>query len=265
MAGGQDIVSRYEAKYVIPRALVPEIRDFVAPFCRPDPNTRGFPPEYVITTLQMDTPTYSLHYAKEWELDNRFKLRVRTYGEIGSAPVFAEIKAKYENTIVKVRVKIPFAAWGRDLVYGTHIPDFLDNEKQEIDFLRFRKAVKETGAVPAALVRYVRESYIGTVDAYARITFDRRLEYQPTDSWTDYGRSGVWRSMDSSAAQGFGLPYSGVILEVKTLSYVPAWAQDLVERFSLQRTGNCKYSTAIWREGEFAGWPGPRAPGQELW
>ena len=61
MAAQSDTVSRYESKYVIPRSLVGPIRDFIRPFCEPDPHTRGTPPEYVITTLQLETPNYALH------------------------------------------------------------------------------------------------------------------------------------------------------------------------------------------------------------
>ena len=255
MAAQSDTVSRYESKYVIPRSLVGPIRDFIRPFCEPDPHTRGTPPEYVITTLQLETPNYALHFAKENEMDARFKLRVRTYGEIGSAPVFAEIKAKYERTIVKARACVPFEAWTEALVYGTRVPRVFRNVRQEIDFLTFRRVVWETGARPETLVRYTRESYIGTVDDYVRVTFDRRLQYQRTDSWTDFGRGGVWRGMDSTTAQGFGLPYSGVVLAIKTYNTVPAWTIELVKRFDLSRSGNCKYSTAVWREGAFTGYP----------
>jgi len=251
----RDLVTRYEAKYIIPRSLVPSIRAFIQPFCAPDPYTHGDPPEYTITTLQLDTPGYALHYAKEFEAIRRFKLRVRTYGEIGSAPVFAEVKAKLEETIVKTRAAIPFCEWGEDLIFGVRVPDLFKNERQQIDFLQFKRLVWELGAKPVVLVRYIRESYVGTVDRYARVTFDRKLQYQITNSWTDFGRSGVWHGMDSTVAQGFGLPYSGVVLEVKTLSYMPVWVMDLVERFQLKKSGNCKYSTALWREGVFCKYP----------
>ena len=264
MGAHGDIVSRYEAKYVIPRGLVAQVRDFVRPFCKPDPNTKGNPPEYVITTLQLDNPQMSLHYAKEMERDARFKLRVRTYGEIGSTPVFAEIKAKFERTIVKTRAMIPFDAWTPDLIYGTRVPDIFKNEKQRLDFLQFKRVVWQTLSRPAALVRYTRESYIGTVDGYARITFDRKLQYQMTSSWNDFGRSGVWRSMDSATAQGFHLPYSGTILEVKTINHVPEWSQELVQRFDLRMMGNCKYSTAIWRDGAFGRYPATNVAQQEI-
>lgn len=251
----RDLVTRYEAKYIIPRSLIPEIRAFIRPFCAPDPHASGTPPEYTITTLQLDTPDYALHYAKEREAIRRFKLRVRTYGEIGSAAVFAEVKAKLEQTIVKTRVAIPFKAWSKELVFGVRLPDVFKNKRQEIDFLQFKRLAWELGAKPVLLVRYVRESYTGAVDRYARVTFDRKLQYQMTDSWTDFGRSGLWRGMDSAEAQGFGLGYSGVVLEVKTLSHMPVWVIDLVERFQLRKVGNCKYSTALWREGFFQGYP----------
>lgn len=259
----RDQVARYEAKYVIPPRLVPEMREFIRPFTVRDPYAHGDPPEYTITTLQLDDPYYSLHYAKEWEAVTRFKLRVRTYGEPGSSPVFTEIKSKLEQTIVKARVAIPFELWNRELLHGVRLPDCFKNERQEVDFLRFKRLVLELGARPEVLVRYIRESYVGTVDHYARVTFDRKLQYQMTDSWTDFGRSGIWRGMDSSEAQGFGLPYSGVVLEVKTLSHTPVWVMDMVERFELKQTGNCKFSTAIWREGIFRGWPATNAETEE--
>ena len=259
----RDLVTRYEAKYIIPRERVAEIREFIKPFCRADPYTSGDPPEYTITTLQLDDPYYSLHYAKEREAVTRFKLRARTYGEIGSAPVFAEIKAKLEETIVKTRVAIPFDRWSKETVFGVRLPDCFKSERQEVDFLQFKRLVWEIGARPEVLVRYIRESYVGTVDRYARVTFDRKLQYQVTDSWTDFGRSGLWRGMDSTEAQGFGLPYSGTVLEVKALSYTPVWIMDLVERFQLRRSGNCKFSTAIWREGFFRGYPATNTETEE--
>lgn len=260
MFGGQrqaqrDLVTRYESKYIIPRSLIPQIRKFIEPFCMPDPYGHGAIPEYTITTLQLDDPYYSLHEAKVREALTRFKLRVRTYGAIGSAPVFAEVKAKLEQTIVKSRAAIPFNLWSKELLFDVKVPPCFKSVRQEVDFLQFKRLVWELGARPVLLVRYRRESYVGVVDQYARVTFDHKLEYQMTNSWTDFGRSGEWRKMDSTEAQGFGLSYSGVVLEVKTLSHTPVWVMDLVQRFQLRKSGNCKYSTALWREGLFRGCP----------
>lgn len=252
----KDWLTRYEAKYIIPHELVPQIRKFLQPFCKADPHARKkFPPEYTITTLQLDTRDFALHHAKEWEALNRFKLRIRTYGDLGSAPIFTEVKSKLGNVIIKNRAAIHFDEWSDDTVFGLELPKSLKKDKAVSDFLQFKRLVWETQAVPKVLVRYIRESHVGDIDHYARVTMDRKLQYQVTDSWTDLGRSGLWRSMDSSEAQGFGLAYSGVVLELKTLAHTPIWIQDMVERFELKKSGNCKYSTAIWREGYFRGYP----------
>lgn len=254
-AARRDLVTRHELKYLIPRELVPEIRRFIRPFCAPDPHTHGNPPEYQITTLQLDDHRYSLHFAKDRELTTRFKLRVRTYGEIGSAPVFTEVKAKLGGMVHKWRALIPFEQWSGDLVTGTALPDVFRSRRQEIDFLQFKRLTWELGARPEVLIRYWRESYVGSIDGYARVTFDRNLQYQMSTRWTGFGQGGRWRGIDSPLAQGAGLPYSAVILEVKTLAHPPMWVLDLVERFQLHRRGFCKYSTALNREGSFRRWP----------
>jgi len=99
---------RYEAKYVVHPSLIPQIRDYIRPFCELDEHCRGSTPEYTITTLQLDSTNMALHYAKLWDFVDRFKLRVRTYDPIGSSPVFMEVKAKFRTTVVKYRSQIPF-------------------------------------------------------------------------------------------------------------------------------------------------------------
>lgn len=261
----KDWLTRYEAKYVIPKSLAPYIREFIKPFCKVDPHcVEGSPPEYTITTLQLDTDDFALHYAKEWEAVNRFKLRVRTYGEIGSSPVFTEVKSKFGDTVIKNRAGIKFEEWSENAVFGLELPKCLTKDRHIHDFLQFKRLVWETRSKPVILIRYLRESYMGTIDSYARVTLDRKLEYQVTNSWTDFGRSGFWRNMDSSEAQGFGLNYSGIVLELKSLAHTPTWIQDMVERFELKKCGNCKYSTAIWREGLFRGYPHANTTTEEL-
>lgn len=252
MPGAYDVsLDRHEFKYVIPSSLVPRIREFIRPFCAPDPRARGTPPEYVVTTLQLDTPTMALHRAKLSEANGRFKLRVRTYGEPGESPVFLEVKKKFARTIVKTRAKIPFSAWGERLLYETRNALTFKSEGEEIAFLDFVRLVRETGAGPVALIRYTRESYMGVNDAYARITFDRKLLYQPGTSWDSWGKGGHWRCLDTPLSQNKQYPFSGVILEIKTLSDAPQWMLELIVQFNLEATGNCKYSCAIWQESLF--------------
>jgi len=45
---------RFEAKYMVPRSILPEVRAFIEPFCLADPNGVGEQPEYLVTTMQFD-------------------------------------------------------------------------------------------------------------------------------------------------------------------------------------------------------------------
>jgi hypothetical protein len=250
-------LDRYEAKYVIPKSLVPQIREYIKPYCDPDPHGSGKPPEYVITTLQLDSPNLSLHYAKLWDFTNRFKLRVRTYGDpVGAAPVFMEVKTKFRQTIVKHRSRIPFDKWGAYLFKDEIIRgiDFKSGKERD-SFYQFLRLVKEIGARPVMLIRYIRESYFGKLEKYARITFDRRLQYQQTYSWDSWGRGGQWHCLDKTIDQtrrhDRETDFSGVVLEMKALSDTPKWMVDLASEFELVRVGHCKYSNAVWAESMF--------------
>jgi len=249
-SGRIKIVKRYEKKYLVPLELLPAIREYIAPFTGPDKYGEGVLPEYFITTMQLDTPDLAFHYAKEDELDYRFKLRVRTYGEIGSSPVFAEVKGKLHGLIVKTRAVIPFDKWSEELVFSTDLPDIFLNHKQENDFLKFRRLVWETAAQPSNIIRYIRESYVGTGKHYLRVTMDRQLEYCAKATWAGFGVGESWYSMDSSIDQA--RDDSCIVLEIKTLMEVPVWVIDMVEHFDLQQGGNCKYSTGIWKEALFS-------------
>jgi SPX domain protein involved in polyphosphate accumulation len=252
---------RYETKYIIPKEMVPKIRELILPFCEPDPNGTGTPPSYINNTLQLDSPGLSLHYAKLWDFVNRFKLRVRTYGDpVGEFPVFLEVKAKDRNTILKQRCQIPFHRWGEHLFQDGIIKDVPFKTAKEADsFYQFLRLAKQIGARPVMLIRYRRESYFGKIDDYSRVTFDSELQYQQTYDWNAWGAGGGWRALDNPMMQtrrhDKELNFSGVVLELKALQNVPQWMQDLVTRFDLWRVGHCKYSNAVWAESMFRATP----------
>lgn len=245
-------LERHEAKYIIPPAQIPEIREFIAPFCEPDDHGGGGTlPEYVVTTLQLDTPNMAFYHAKEHEANARFKLRIRTYDFDGACPVFLEVKRKIKGVIVKSRATIPAELWGADLIVRPGRATPFRTRHEEMNYLNFVRLVQETGARPVVLIRYHREAYLGRNDRYARLTFDRKLCYRPTRDWELFPKGGHWWSMDSAAS--FGRPYSAAILELKTFADAPMWMVDLTERFNLQRVGYCKYFAAVRLDSLFRG------------
>ncbi len=245
------IIERFEQKYIIHPRLVPKIREYIKPFCIPDPNGKGHIPEYTVTTLQLDTPTMDLALAKERKTFARFKLRIRTYGKGGSAPVFLELKRKVGGVIIKSRSKMTMEQYrgdndGRPVVlYPQELP-LLKNPVDNHYFLEFSRVARAIEARPKMLIRYIRESYFGANDDYARLTFDRRICYRPTRRWNLPGieESRGWRPMDTQT--GLNRPFAGYIFELKAMRDAPQWMLELVERFNLTTTGFCKYATA-WR------------------
>ena len=247
----QSQFDRFEAKYVIHPSLVPLIREYIQPFCIPDPNTEGDPPEYVITTLQLDAPNLALHYMKDREVGSRFKLRCRTYGSMPVNPVFLEIKRKIQGVIVKSRAMIPRASWGDPFAEGRQYSIPFRSARERLTYAEFGRLVKLLGAEPVILIRYIRESYMSRGDRYARVTFDRNMLYSRARGWDLPPVNARWHSMDSGEA--LNRPYSGVILELKMDRDAPQWMIDITRRFDLVRTGFCKYSTAVRRELIFQG------------
>jgi hypothetical protein len=245
------IIERFEQKYIIHPSLVPKIREYIKPFCIADPNGRGKIPEYAVTTLQLDTPTMDLALAKERKTFARFKLRIRTYGKGGSAPVFLELKRKVGGVIIKSRSKMTMEQYkgdndGRPIVLNPEECEVLNNPVDNNYFLEYSRIARRVGARPKMLIRYIRESYFGANDDYARLTFDRRICYRPTRNWTIPGieETDGWRPMDTQT--GLNRPFAGYIFELKAMRDSPKWMLELVERFNLTTTGFCKYATA-WR------------------
>lgn len=245
-------IERHEAKYVVPYELMPAIRDAIAPYVLPDKNGVGEFPRYLVRTIQLDNRNLALHYAKEVEQLNRFKLRIRTYGTNGKAPYFIEIKRKLGDIIVKTRTI--FKADQYEPVLFTDPKKYIsfNNEKEHMNYLDFLRLSQEIGALPVLMIQYDRESYMGRIEDYARITFDTNICYQMTSSY-DFAavNNRKWRHVDTFT--GLRSDYPGFILELKSKMGVPRWLMDIVRRFNLVRTGFCKYSAALRLESLSAG------------
>ncbi len=254
-------LERYEVKYLIHPSMVPAIREFIAPFCVPDLHADPETAEYVVTTLQLDSPDMALYRAKEEEALNRFKLRVRTYGLTGESPVFLEIKRKINDVISKTRIPLSPEDWGEEVCLDPSWPGPADPD-QAGNYLEFLRLVRELGARPKVLIRYLRESYLGANELYFRLTIDRCLTYRLHRTWDLLPSDGRWWRMDSALAMR--RPFSGVILELKSFCDIPMWMIDMIQRFDLVRIGFCKYYTAVRLESVFGGSGFPIAGEPEL-
>ena len=183
---------------------------------------------------------------------NRFKLRIRTYGTDGKAPYFVEIKRKLGSVIVKSRSVLKPEHYSPELFLNprAHVP--FSSEKEHMNYLDFLRLSQEIGAMPVLMIQYERESYMGRLEDYARLTFDTNVCYQMTPSY-DFGyvNDRRWHRVDTTT--GLRTDYAGFVLEIKSKMGIPRWMLDFVRAFDLTRVGFCKYSAALRLESLNAG------------
>lgn len=239
---GLGFAERYESKYLIDGRTRDAIRAAIAGICAPDPFTSESPGGvgYEVHSLYFDTPGLRFYHARRHREPERFKPRVRTYGDLGEGDVaFAEVKRKSNGVVRKTRRKVPLAQWAAFLEGGE--PAAPSGAHGDVGFL---DAVRWTGAVPVVHVRYRREAWVGVLDPYARVTFDTHLRAAPA-------RGSIEASVPEAALTFFDNPWacgtegSPVVLELKSEVLVPAWMTRLVRRFGLPLSSFSKYCQAI--------------------
>ncbi|MDA0350147.1 MAG: polyphosphate polymerase domain-containing protein [Verrucomicrobia bacterium] len=248
----QPLRVRHELKYIIPSDKAEEIRNYIQIVCDPDPFAKGDPPIYKVSTMQLDSPNLALHLAKDRKQKTRFKLRVRTYDYDSNGTVFFEVKRKEDRFIRKTRSRVPIQDYSERLFEKPFvIPHFRDDDEY-LNHYEFLRLMKMADARPMVHIQYERESWIGQSNPDIRITMDRNIRYRRAEGYKLFdGNEKGWRAMDSETAlrRSFG----GVILEIKSPGYISSWIFSLVRNFDLQRTGFCKYSTAMRLESLFSG------------
>jgi len=231
------VLERYELKYTIPREWVEPITEFIKPYCDMDAYSArcadGF---YRVNSLYLDSPDLIFLRTKMCGAARRFNMRVRTYGENPGYPYFFEIKHKNGDTIRKVRAVIREGDL-EDVIFGSPRPG------EDPTLALCRKEAITYNVQPWVQTRYLRKAFISHCDDYARVTFDRGLEYAPRERFDPIP---VDSEMTPSDIDPLFDPETNVILELKCYtSYVPSWMIDLIRHFELRRRGFSKYAAGV--------------------
>jgi hypothetical protein len=236
------IPARFEFKYLVPVAQIPIIREMIAPFMRLDEFADREPRKrYLITSLYLDTPTLGCWHAWSLSADRRFKLRIRRYGhKMGDSPVFFEIKQRLMDVTIKPRILIPWREW------LTRARDGVGMTADERDFCIRRDRYR---LQPTMLVRYEREAWEGIGEAYTRVTFDQRLQFQRCDEWTLVGDEKNYSNADDPEA--FETFADGgdtrMLVEIKFEREIPRWMTGFMRHLELERQGMSKYGVGVRR------------------
>jgi len=236
------VLERYELKYTVPLEWVGPISEFIRPYCFMDAYSArcadGF---YRVNSLYLDSPDLIFLRTKQCGAAKRFNMRIRTYGENPGFPYFFEIKHKNGDTIRKVRALIREDDVGTEglgnVLFGP------GRAGEDPNLARCRREAITYNVQPWVQTRYLRKAYISHCDDYARVTFDRGLEYAPRERFDPIP---VDAEMTPSDIEPLFDPETNVILELKCYTaYVPSWMIDLIRRFELRRRGFSKYAAGV--------------------
>ncbi len=223
------VVSRFEYKYLLRPAQVPEIRRFLLRYCTPDINAEGAE-WYGIHSLYLDTGDYRFYRQSADKALERMKLRVRAY-TTGNGPVKLEVKRRVNELVTKKSLLLPRDQWDKVGLDGLGTSS------------EFASLVERLRAAPKLLVDYERQAFHSGVDDYVRVTFDRRIRCQPMREWNVRGHAKAWRLVDEAASGGES--ESAYVLELKFKVLPPVWLHDMVTTFGLVRRGFSKYARGV--------------------
>ncbi len=230
---------RHECKYLVPEVVARRVAESLRPFLEPDPYAARCPGfTYPIASLYLDSPGLRLYHETQEGQRNRFKLRVRGYSEAPDAPLFLEIKRRFDRVIRKARCGLPRER-ALDVVRGwTLDPAKLSAEVATVHD-EFRGLVDRIGARPRVLVRYDRTAFVGTFDRTVRVTFDRHLRAAATN------QAGV----EIDRTDFLSVESKLVVLELKFTDRCPPWLATAVRNHELQRRSYSKYALSVDRTG----------------
>lgn len=233
--------NRFEFKYWVPGDRLEALRSLIRPHMVPDEQGGGSGGQ-VNTSLYLDTPGLELFHDHIESAPNRFKLRVRMYGDVPSGQAFFEIKRKVKAVTVKQRAALE-ESWVERLLEGSlEMPSGLrSSTRANLEAFLCTQVLR--GARPQLLVRCRREAWASR-DAFedVRLTLDRDIQARPQLRASLHGE-GLWEPLDRTAQHG--LQGSHVLLELKFPRFAPQWMWDAVQQLSLSRVSYSKYVSGV--------------------
>ena len=185
-----------------------------------------------MTSLYLDTPSRTFFRWHRERRPDRFKLRIRGYGDNTRDCVWAEIKRKAGLVVFKNRA--PLAITALDSVLRGAAPSS--------DLEEFVKRRQAFNAGPKLLLTCERDA-LREQGAFGEtaVTVDRRIRYQATlrhdlvdDPW-------LWRAVRLPSPVGPAV----TIVEIKYMHRAPAWMTTLMLRLAPYRVGFSKYRSAM--------------------
>ena len=184
-----------------------------------------------VCNVYYDTDSHLLVRRSAEHPDYKEKVRIRSYGvRDEGAPVFVELKKKYDGVVYKRRATMD-ADRARAMLSGNGDPK--DQIERELDFTCRRYG----GLVPSFYIAYDREAYYAKDDHDFRMTFDQRIRSRTYDM-----------NLTSSDEGELLLPDGLTLLEVKAAGAIPLWLVDFFCEERIYKVTFSKVGKAYERE-----------------
>jgi VTC domain-containing protein len=220
-----------EVKYSVPEDLAAWTLKWSGVFLQRDYGLTG--PQHV-TSLYLDTPTLTFFRWHREDRADRFKLRIRGYGDSTRNQVWAEIKRKTGGVIHKERAPLSVQALDAVLRGAGAAPS---SELEE--FVKRRQAFH---ALPKLLLNCQRDALRDKrASGEVAVTVDRFIRYQPTHRHDLVDDPQLWRAVLLPCPAG----PARAIIELKYMVEAPTWMATLMRRLAPYRVGFSKYRAAM--------------------
>lgn len=222
----QTVFKRIEKKYPISHRQAEALISALGSQIVPDAHH-----EYDIYNLYYDTDNYALIRASVEKPLFKEKLRLRSYGKASSASTaFAELKRKYDGTVYKRRVALPYPQ-ALALLSGGRTPCGQGQVLDEIDFFLARF----NNISPKVFLAYHRLAFAASDGSGLRLTLDSDIRFRQSELRLD---NGGW---------GNSIFPHGQVLEIKAPLSMPLWLCDTLSRLNIYPASFSKYGECYTR------------------
>ena len=219
-----NVFKRYELKYMLTQQDYKALRKAMAQHMEMD----GYG-KHAIHNIYFDTPDFLLIRRSLEKPCYKEKLRVRSYGAYTKdAPVFVEMKKKYQGVVYKRRLNLSQEEAFDFLLEGAPLEETTQIGKELAYFIKHYQNLQ-----PAMALHYEREAFFGRTDADFRMTFDHSIRMSTQQV-----------TLDPSAPCTPLLNDDSVLLEVKMAQGMPLWLTEFFSANHIYKTSFSKYGTA---------------------
>ncbi len=218
---------RVETKYIVDKAVFEAFEIELREFMVADDYANS-----TITNIYFDNENFDMIQDSLAKRNGREKIRMRVYDNqpCGTSQAFLEIKKKENEVGYKYRLTSNPTSVLRYIQTGiadTTITD--ENITAELATLRQRYGKIQ----PKMYIYYDRVSYKGREDKKVRLTIDKNLLYRDYDVDVNKGKYGEHL-----------LDPNKVIMEIKVPGEKPAWLDELLAKYQIEKQSFSKYGNA---------------------